>query len=352
MNLAYMSSEWNDVKSNVFNKLRVYDFSLGYKTSDMNFWAGRHINYSIANIGPIDGFQGEKKMGKFALGGVIGSRPDFYTMGFNFKYFEYGAYLNRTDTAGAGMMQNTVALFQQSYDNKTDRRFLYLQHNNNIFSDLYLFASSEIDLFKLKNNKPASDFSLTSLYLSAQYTPVRRVSINLSYDARKSVVYYQTFRTLIDSLFDNEMRQGLRLSFYLRPLTGMFINLGGGYSYQKGDLRPSRNFNISITQAEIPLLLISITVSANKILGNYQNGAIYGLSINKYLSFNSTSITAGFSNVTYSFGNIASKLTQKQITVQLSTRLIQSLFLNLYYEGDFDGTTTYGRFLTGINFRF
>ena len=132
----------------------------------------------------------------------------------------------------------------------------------------------------------------------------------------------------------------------------MFINLGGGYSYQKGDLRPSRNFNISITQSEIPLLLISVTLNANKILGNYQNGAIYGVSFNKYLSFNSTSITAGYSNVTYSFGSIAGNLNQKQITLQFSTRLIDNLFLNLYYEGDFEGTTTYNRFLSGITFRF
>lgn len=352
MNLAYLSSEWRNIKSNIFNKLRIYDLSLGYKTDDMKFWFGRHINYSISNVGPIDGLQAEKTLGAFGIGGAVGSRPDFYTMGFNFKYFEYGAYLNRTDTAGVGIMRNTVALFQQMYNNKTDRRFFYLQHSDNIFPDLYLFASSEIDLFKLKNNKPAGDFSLTSLYLSAQYSPFRIASFNLSYDARKSVIYYQTFRSFIDSLFSNEMRQGLRLSVYLRPVTGTFINIGGGYSYQKGDFRPTRNFNISITQSQIPFLDISATVSANRILGNYQNGSIYGISFSKYISFNSTSVMAGFSNVSYNFGAFGARLNQKQITAEISTKIINSLFFNLYYEGDFDGATTYGRFLTGINYRF
>ena len=352
MNLAYLSSQWQEVKSNIFNRLRIYDLSLGYKTDDINIWFGRHINYSISNLGPIDGLQAEKTFGHYAAGGVVGSRPDFYSMGFNFKYFEYGAYVNRTDSAGSGVMHNTLSLFQQTYNNKTDRRFLYLQHTDNIFSDLYLFVSSEVDLFKLKNNKPAGDLSLTSLYMSAQYAPFRKVSFNLSYDARKSVVYYQTFRSFIDSLFENNMRQGLRLSVYVRPLTGMFINIGGGYSYQKGDLKPSRNFNVSITQSEIPLLLISATLSANRILGNYQNGSIYGIRISKYLPFNSTSIMAGFSNVSYDFGGFAGKLNQRQITFQVSTKIIESLFFNLYYEGDFDGTTTYSRFLTGINFRF
>ncbi len=352
MNMSYLTSEWGNVRSNIFNNLRVYDFSLGYNTNEVNIWLGRHINYSIANLGPIDGIQGDKRFGKFALGGVVGSRPDFYSMGFNFKYFEYGAYLGRTDTAGAGLMQNTLAVFQQNYNNKTDRRFLYFQHNNNIFSDLYLFASSEIDLFKLKNGKPANDFSLTSFYLSAQYSPFSELSLNLSYDARKSVVYYQTFRSFIDSLFENEMRQGLRMNVFIRPLRGMFINAGGGYSYQKGDLRPTRNFNISLSQSEIPLLFISVTLSANRILGNYQNGTIYGFSVSKFIPFNTTTVTAGFSDVTYNFGNAAFRLKQKQLNVQLSTAIIESLFFNLYYEGDFDGTTTFNRFLSGITFRF
>lgn len=352
MNLAYMSSEWQDVKANVFNNLRIYDLSLGYKTSDYNIWLGRHINYNISNIGPVDGLMMEKSLGNFSIGGVAGSRPDLYSMGYNFKYFEYGGYINRVDSSKTGYMQNTIALFQQDYNNKTDRRFLYLQHSNNLNSNINFFASSEIDLYKRQNNIGQSDFSLTSLYMSLQYTPVRLVSINLSYDARKNVVYYESFKSFIDSLFSNEMRQGFRLSFFIRPLMGTFINLGGGYSYQKGDLRPSRNFNISITQSEIPLLDISATVTANKIVGSYQNGSIYGISLSKYIPFNVTTITLGYSNVTYDFGGITSKFFQKGITAELSTRLLNPVFFNLYYEGDFSGTTTYNRFMTGLNYRF
>ncbi len=352
MNLAYMSNEWRDVKANVFNNLRVYDFSFGYKTSDFNVWAGRHINYNISNIGPVDGLQMEKSFGNFAFGGVAGSRPDLFSMGYNFKYFEYGAYITRADSSSTGSMQNTVALFQQTYNHKTDRRFLYLQHNDNLLSDVSLFASSEIDLYKVSNNVPVKDFSLTSLYLSMQYAPWRALSINLSYDARKNIVYYESFKTFIDSLFDNQMRQGLRLGFYIRPATFTFINLGGGYSYQRGDLRPSRNFNVSITQSEIPIFDISLTVSANQIIGSYQNGSIYGVSISKYIPFNVSTITVGFSNVTYNFGGMTNKFLQKEITVDLSTRIFYSLFFNLYYEGDFSGTTTYSRLMSGINFRF
>ncbi len=249
-------------------------------------------------------------------------------------------------------MQSSIAIFQQSNHGRTDRRFLYFQHNNNIVENLYVFFSSEIDLFKLQNNKAQSDFSLTSLYLSTQYSPVRLLTINLSYDARRSVIYYETFKSLYDSLFENQLRQGLRLSFFIRPFKGIFLNLGGGYSFQKGDIKPSRNFNISITKSDIPLLEVSASLTFNRIFNNYQSGSVYGITLTKYIPFNSTSISAGISELQYSFGGFIGNIDQKVITLQISTRLINQFYFNIYYEGEFEGKTTYGRIMAGINYRF
>jgi hypothetical protein len=352
MNFAYLTSQWSNIKSNVFNNVKIYDLAIGYKVSKFSIWLGRHMNNNISSVGPVDGLQIEKGFGNFSFGGVAGSRPDFLHMGLNSNLFEYGAYINRSDTINNRQMKSTVAIFQQSNHGKTDRRFLYFQHNNNIINNLYLFFSSEVDLFKLQNNKAKSDFSLTSLYLSTQYTPVRPLTINLSYDARRSVIYYQTFRSLYDSLFENQLRQGLRLSFFIRPLAGTFVNLGGGYSFQKGDIKPSRNLNISITQSGIPWLDISASLTFNRIFSNYLSGTVYGITLTKYIPFNFTSISAGISKLSYRFGGLSTNLDQKIATVQISTKLINKIFFNLYYEGEFEGKTTYGRFMCGINYRF
>jgi hypothetical protein len=352
MNFSYLTSEWSDVKSNVFNNAKIYDLSIGYKTNEYSIWLGRHTNNNISSVGPVDGLQVEKRLGKFAVGGVIGSRPDFSHMGLNSNLFEYGAYINRVDSINHGQMQSSIAIFQQSNHGRTDRRFLYFQHNNNIMNNFYLFFSSEIDLYKLQNNKQQSDFSLTSLYLSTQYTPVRALTINLSYDARRSVIYYETFKSLYDSLFENQLRQGLRLSFFIRPFTGVFLNLGGGYSFQKGDVKPSRNFNASITKSNILLLNISASLTFNRIFSNYQSGTVYGITLTKYFPFNSTSISAGVSKLNYNFGGFTGSIDQKIVTLQISTKIIKQLYFNLYYEGEFEGKTTYGRIMAGINFRF
>lgn len=352
MNFSYLTSNWSNIKTNVFNNLKIYDLSIGYKVNKFSIWLGRHMNNNISSVGPVDGLQIEKGFGKFALGGVIGSRPDFMHMGLNSNLFEFGAYINRLDTINNRMMQSSIAIFQQSNHGKTDRRFLYFQHNNSIVNNLYLFFSSEIDLFKLKNSKAQSDFSLTSLYLSTQYTPVRLLTINLSYDARRSVIYYETFKSLYDSLFENQLRQGLRLSLFIRPFGGMFLNLGGGYNFQKGDIKPSRNFNISVTKSDIPFLDISASLTFNRIFSSYQSGSVYGITLTKYIPFNSTTITAGVSKLQYSFGGFTGNIDQKVLTLQISTKLVNHIYFNIYYEGDFQGKTTFGRLMAGINYRF
>ena len=142
MYLSYLSNDWHDVRANVFNNLKIFDLALNYSINGYNLWFGRHINYNVSNVGPVDGLQAEKKMDSFSLGAIFGSRPDFYNMGINSKYFEYGVYLSRADTINNGTMQNTVAFFEQTYQSKTDRRFLYFQHSNNIASNINIFASS------------------------------------------------------------------------------------------------------------------------------------------------------------------------------------------------------------------
>lgn len=352
MNLSYMSSEWQDVKANIFNNLRVYDLSLGYKGSGFNIWLGRHINYSISSAGPIDGLQVEKSFGNFAIGGIFGSRPDYNSLGLNSQLFEYGGYVNRIDSVNNGVVQSTLAIFQQTNHGHTDRRFLYFQHTNNAFKNLYFFLSSEVDLYKVKNNIQQNGLSLTSFFFNTQYTPDNIISLNLSYDARKNVVYYQSFKSFLDSLFTNEMRQGIQMGIFLRPVIGLFINMNGGYSYQKGDIKPSRNYNISISESEIPIIDLTATVSYNRVFNNFQDGSIYNFTLYKYLTFNASSISVGFSNVTYNFGYNANKFFQKSINAQIDTKILGPLFFNFYYEGDFTGTTTYNRFMTGFNYRF
>ncbi|HEY9166667.1 MAG TPA: hypothetical protein VIS48_10955 [Candidatus Kryptonia bacterium] len=354
MNYSYLGNEWSQVTSNPLSNLRVYDLALSYKSDDINLWAGRYINNNVAGVGPIDGFQGEMRLGSFTAGAVAGSRPDFYNLSFNPRYPQIGGYVSRLDSMVNGLMVNTIGVFQQFNELRTDRRFVYFQHNSSPTRILNIYITGQVDIFRLNKKVVTNDFSLTNLYASAQIAPINLFAVNLSYSGQRNIIYYQTFGTTLDSILEsvNQLRHTVRLDLNIRPFSSTFVLLGTGYSFQQGDIDPTRDVQVTLTQSEIPYLQITGTLTYSRIISNFLNGSVYGITLTKYVSFNSSTIAVGFSRVNYGFGNGAGHLVQNQPNASLTTRLPGNLFMNLYYQGTFNGATSYGSLMGGINARF
>ena len=352
-NFAYSAAEWQAIQQRPWNNLKVYDLSLGYDfDEETTIKIGRYLNPKISNISSVDGLQFQKKLSNYFGGLIIGSRPDFATLNFNSKLFEYGGYIGRTDTINSGLMENTLAFFQQTNNFKTDRRFIYFQHNNSLMKNLNLFLSSEIDLYALEKGEGKNKLSLTSFFFSTHYSPVRIISFSLSYDARKNVIYYETFKTTIDSIIENETRQGIRFGTNIRPFNNLFIGLNAGYRFLKKDIKPSRNFNGYLTYSQIPFIEISPTLSYSRLISNYVDGSIYGIRLSKYLSFIDYSLSISFTKVEYDYLASFVKLKQNNFSADLSGRIWDQLFVSCSYEGVSEGQQNYSRILIDLSFRF
>ncbi|MCB0748098.1 MAG: hypothetical protein KDC90_11610, partial [Ignavibacteriae bacterium] len=294
----YRADEWNYTTSHIGDAVKIYDLALTYELIEKtNFILGRKINPKTANIGAVDGLQFETNFNKYSLGAIIGSRPNFNDYGYNINLFQMGGYVSWDDSIGVGAMQNTFSIFQQMNHGSTDRRFFYLQHTNNIVSNVYLFLSSEVDLFKKENNKNSNDFRLTSFYTSLRYSPVRWLSANASYDARKNVIYYETFKNYADQLIESALRQGFRLRLNLRPINYVFVSLYSGYRFRDSDIRPSRNFGGSITHSRIPYLRLSANLNFIGLNTSYLDGNIIGLRLTKDLFDGLVNATLGYRKV-------------------------------------------------------
>ena len=350
---AYKTGDWKEISSNLGRALKVYDLNLNYKfENSTQLWFGRYLNRKISNISIVDGLQFEKAFSFLTIGAVVGSRPNFTDFGLNTKLFEYGIYLNRLDTVGNGMMENTFSLFQQTNNLITDRRFAYLQHTNNIISNIYLFASTEVDLYKKELGVEKGDFSLTSLYLSARYSPVREFSLNLSYDARKNVYYYETFKSLSDSILENETRQGFRLRTIIRPFGFLNIGLHYGYRYSKTDIKPSRNYGGNISYSKLPFIESSLGINYNRLISNYTDGNVYSITLNKSISEIRSDLSVSYRKTDYSFSSNNYNFNEQAIILDFSTSVLSPLSFSMSYEGAFESTRTYGRILFDLTARF
>lgn len=349
---AYRADQWTRISDNLGRSLRVYDAALKYDfTQKTSLWLGRHLNRKISNISSIDGLQFETGISQNYFGVVAGSRPNFTDLGFNVKLFEYGVYIGREDSLRYGYMSNTVAFFEQTNDFKTDRRFLYFQHSNSVIPNTNIFVSTEVDMFKQISGVKKNEFQLTSLFASLRYSPSRVISFSLNYDARKNVIYYETFKNFIDSLFENETRQGFNARINIRPLKQVFIGLNGGYRFRKSDLKPAKNFGGYIGYSRIPAVGITPTISYTKLITSYIEGGVAGFRISRDIG-NYFDISVYYRNTQYKFYSTIGNMNQNSVSADLSTILFNPVYLSVSYEGIFEKKFTSGRILLDITTRF
>lgn len=351
--------EWDVVKSDIFNALKIYNLSVTYdpnKTTQISF--GRKMNLRISSIGAIDGLQVEKTVNKFILGGIVGTRPDYFNYSFNAKLLQFGSYLAFNTKGESTYSESSIALMQQMNGSKTDRRFVYLQHSNSIVKNLYFFSTLEVDLYKLKidttNNTehPQNTFNPVGFYLSLRYKVTKKITVTGSYDARKNIIYYETYKTFIDRILETELRQGFRLQANYRITRDLMFGIQSGYRYLKSDPKPTKNAYSYLTYNQIPWLNISATLSGTYLESNYMQGEIVGLNITRDFFKGSVQSSIGYRYVNYNLPANQKDIKQNIGEMSLSWQITRTTFLSINYEGTFENQDRYNRFYLQFRKRF
>jgi hypothetical protein len=130
------------------------------------------------------------------------------------------------------------------------------------------------------------------------------------------------------------------------------LGFNSGYRFSKDDPQPSRNFGISASYLQLPIVLSSIYLNYNKIESGYVNGDYYGVTFYKDLFNGEINIGIGFKKIDYTFPGGANKFLQNIGSVDISWRFLKNTFLSMNYEGTFQEISTYSRLYIGLNARF
>ena len=353
ISFTHKSNELGQVGQDINKYLKIYSLAVKYdfnKSTNISF--GRKINMNMANIGAVDGLQFETVHRNFTYGAVAGSRPDYYNYSFNPNLMQFGIFAGHNLQNENGYMQTSVAIFDQMNKFKTDRRFAYIQHSNSLLKKIDLFCSFEFDFYTLKNLQPANAFDLTSTYVSFRYKPWKNLSLLVSYDARKNVYYYETFKNQIDSIIDRETRQGLRFNFNYRPVK--YLSWGGsaGYRFQKSDPVPSINANSYLNYSLLPLILTSVTLNATLLKTNYIDGMVYGISLSRDLLSGKIYTSLEYRLVNYTYVNTHITLRQDIAELSVSCRIAKKLMLSADYEATYEKDNNLGRIYLNLTKRF
>ena len=353
LSFAHNNSNWDEVKENIFNGLKIYNLSVKYAFNESMYVSlGRKINPKLSSVGAIDGVQFEKRFNSLTVGAIAGSRPDYADYSINPSLFQYGMYLGHELKGINGSMQNTLAYIEQTNHSMTDRRFAYFQHTNMLVKNLFFFGSAEIDLFKNIDGTQETVFDLTNTYLSLRYRIIRPLSLGLSFSARNNIIYYETYKDFLERLLEIETLQGWRFRVNYRPAKHLYMNIRAGYRYRKDDPQPTKNLNGTITYTQVPGIGASVTASATWLETSYLNGMVYGLGLSRNIISDKLSGGVKFRYVDNLYRNSEFALVQHVGEANLSWMIYRKLSLSVYYEGSFEKELTHHRIYLNISQRF
>ena len=300
----YFNSEESSISRNK-NRFNVYNLALRYDIDpSLSLVIGRKINNKISSVGAIDGLQVDKFFGKNYVGAIAGFRPDIYDYSFNSDLFEYGAYIGRISDNINFYSQTTLGFIEQRNNKEIDRRYVYFQHSSTIVKKLNLFTSLELDLYNKVNDTVNNDVRLTNLYASARYRFSRKFDLTLSYDSRKRILYYETFKSEIERLLDDDIaRQGFRARINVRPIKYLITGISYSKRFQSDRENKSDNIYGYVSYSRIPSVGGGLSVNYNMNTSNYLKSKIFSVRYSRNLLKNKLNADFYYRNADFSYFN-------------------------------------------------
>jgi hypothetical protein len=282
-------------------RFNVYNLALNYKKDNLQLSIGRKINRKASSLGAIDGLQGEYTHKGFYVGALAGFRPDYQNFGLNSKLFQYGAYLGYEIGGKKLRSQLTAGFLEQRNQGAIDRRFVYLQTNNQIGSRLNIFASTEVDLYENFDTATAkTGLQLSSMYWSSRFKIADWWSLFGSYDTRRQIIFFEAYDNEVERLLANqEARQGLRVRSNFRIAKRTNLGLSYNSRFQQSAGKQAENLQGYISYNRLPWIGGTISyrfnlnssiylrseVNSARYSRYFGGGKIYGAIYYRYLSY-------------------------------------------------------------------
>lgn len=239
-------SHWNN---------RLYEAALTYDDPAANwgFSAGRVARNAIAGIGTIDGLLLSRNVAPhWSVGAFGGTQPNLENTDIQTDEVKAGAFAQyKTPRSAKHVYSGTLAVAGDYRSGEINREFVYQQAQYRHGSRFYVYESSEFNLNRgWQKHAAGSTFTWTSFLMNARWSPTRTVSCDLGYDNRRSFRTWTT-RSLVDSLFDDATRQGLRAGVQLRLARTFHAGINGNLRARKSDFSAGRSVALNAGSSNI-----------------------------------------------------------------------------------------------------
>ncbi|HTX98676.1 MAG TPA: hypothetical protein VMG09_01515 [Bacteroidota bacterium] len=224
------------------SRLNLYDLRLmmGQPTDHFGFTVGRMVSGYVGSLGLLDGGQVLVRQSGMVAGAIAGRAVGQSALGIDGTQTKTAVFLGYQGNDDALQeYEGTVAYARQTLHGSLDRQFLAFQGSVFEGSSLQAYGDADLELNGIQDGQRNSKASLSNASLFVNYSYAWWLSASMSYDESRSVYLFQTMKSIPDSLFDEALQHGLRLSLTVRPLKDLSFTGSAGYRYRPGDAQPS-----------------------------------------------------------------------------------------------------------------
>jgi len=219
---------------------RFYEAALIYDKPDgkYSYRIGRLGSSPFTGIGYLDGALGHYQITPaVAVGGFFGGRSDVTDIGFETSGLKYGLFarFRATNTLARRPFEIYVAGVREDGDEVVNREYLALETHWDGGRIWSFYQRAELDVnrdWRRDVSGSATQLSTLSVATTARFSERSRVVISYN--------MYQRYRTevdrfLPDELFNDLLRQGLRVSYRHSAPRGLSYTVDGGLRDQDGN---------------------------------------------------------------------------------------------------------------------
>lgn len=272
---------------------QVYELALSTGPGTGTEWAlGRVLAPQVRGMGYIDGGYYTRSLGGgYQVGIAGGAVPDLQTSGVRTSRNKIGIFAAwKTDHRDTWHLDMSAALSGEYESGELSREFLYLQSAYMRGRWLSWFQSVELDYnrswrFELADTR----FDISSYYSSANVQLHRKFSLQLSWDSRKQVRYFEV-RDLPDTLFDDRSRRGLKTGFRYTISNRVVIRGSSSFRFREGPAADNKLYFFSTRFSKFPMARHSMTFSVTRLVTQFTSGyrpvIMYRLPIRRRVSVN------------------------------------------------------------------
>jgi hypothetical protein len=334
---------------------RLWEFSLCYDAprAPVHFHAGRILPKRAGSVGYLDGILTETRLSdKFRLGVFAGSSPDWLYQTRYQSLFKTGGYITLVSGRHPGFhLEENVGAAGEYHHREVSRELLFVQGRLSQGRTWEISHAGEVEVNRSwRREKTGKPLELSNLFINGWVRPSPQVRFSLTYDSRTNFRTFDT-RSVVDSLFDDHLRQGVRLQTDLALPARMSTSASAGYRKRTGDPDPSWSYSAHLRKSD--LLFTGMNLSAQ--YAGFDNPTNYGYNYSLRTDYSMAgrySCGAGYGRYAYRSEGLPDIRTNDWIELSGQGEIGRNWWLSLHLENDFGDDIDGLRIQSELGFRF